>query len=127
MNGFKYIKIYSFIDIIFIIFFTLLYIFTLKKFLILLIISFSVILITYIFLYYSALKGKVSFIKPDNGMTKNKIKIIIFEFIFIALLFILFYFVKNIDARILSFIIFIIASSIIIYKYNINNINSYQK
>lgn len=94
---------------------------------ILLIISFSVILITYIFLYYSALNGKVSFIKPDNGITKNKIKIIIFEFIFVALLFILFYFVKNIDARILSFIIFIIASGIIIYKYNINNINSYQK
>ncbi len=125
-NGFKYIKIYSFIDIIFIIIFSLLYIYTLKKFLILFIISFSLILLLYIFLYYNALKGKVHFIKPDINTTKYKIEFIIFVGISTMLLSILFYIIKNIYTRLILSIMFIAILSIFVYNYNNKTIKIYQ-
>ena len=126
-NGFKYIKIYSFIDIIFIIIFSLLYIYTLKEFLILFIFSFSLILTLYIFLYYNALKGKVHFIKPDINITKYKIKFIIFLGISTTLLSISFYTIKSIYIRLILLIIFIAILSIFVYNYNSKTIKVYQK
>ncbi len=57
MNDFRYLKMYSFIDVIIIMIFSILYIYTLKSFLILFVISFSLILLMYIFIYYNAKKG----------------------------------------------------------------------
>ncbi len=123
MEGYKYLKIYSIIDIVIIIFFGLLYILTLKTFLLLFISSFSLIFLTYIFLYYGAKRGWVHFIKEDTWTKHNKMIYMLYIIALIFSLFVIFQITDQKLIRISSIIVEIILLSFLLYNYNKKLIN----
>ena len=123
MDGYKYLKIYSIIDIVIIIFFSLLYILTLKTFLLLFISSFLLIFLTYIFLYYSAKRGWVHFINEDTQTKYNKMIYMLYIIALIFSLFVIFQITDQKLIRVPSIVVGIILSSILLHNYNKKFIN----
>ncbi len=118
MNGFRYLKMYSFINVIIIMIFSILYIYTLKSFLILFVISFSLILLMYIFIYYNAKKGRIHFIRLDKWVKYNKITYAIYIIILTLSLFTVFEITNREVIRISSIVAAIILLSVLSLKYN---------
>ena len=98
--------------------FSILYIYTLKGFLILFVISFSLILLMYIFIYYSAKKGRIHFIRQDKWVKYNKITYAIYIIILTLSLFTVFEITNREVIRISSIAAAIILLSVLSFKYN---------
>ncbi|WMT50948.1 MAG: hypothetical protein RE471_08200 [Ferroplasma sp.] len=127
MDEYKYLKIYSIIDVAFIIIFSLLYVFTLKDSFILFIVSFSLLFLMLIFVYYSAKKGTIHFVKENRQIVYNKIVYILDIIILTFSLFAVFEITDKKIIRILSIIIGVIFLSLISYNYNKKSITQKNK